>query len=226
MKKTNIVFGSILALALVYSSPAFSENGPSGASGMLSAGEMRAAIKSGGSFTSQSNVLNGGTQVRYGGTEASRSAPITNANTIHNLNTKGYAAGPGETTIFSGAAVSSIVTNAVSQAQTVYNGGKNIVDYASYELNRGVSAAMGNAVTALQNSHQAVAHSLNLPVINTQSVSSNAQVGKWVSTSPNDKVINGVAVSDEGADYWMGGRPANVKINPSGNMHLPPVELP
>jgi hypothetical protein len=165
MGKTNIYLGIILALVLLCSSPAFAGDESLGAQGMLSAREMRAVSKSGGVITSQSNVLNGGAQVRYGhdGTAPS-TASITSANTVNNLNTNGRSAGPGGTTILSGTTVSNMVTNAVSQTQTIYTGGKNMVDNASYGMNRGASAAMSNAVNALQVGSNPVIASITDPV--------------------------------------------------------------
>jgi hypothetical protein len=159
MRKTQIYPGIILALVLLYSSPAFARNHESegiGAQGMLSAGEMKTATKSGGTFTSQSNVFNGGTQVRYhsDGNAPSgpilnprtdpRSAPITNANTINQLNTKGYSGGPGGTVILSGTGVSSTVSRAMSSP----------------------NGSMDRAVNALQSTTNAIAQHLNLPVVN------------------------------------------------------------
>jgi hypothetical protein len=144
MKKTPIYLVIILALILLYSNPVFSGDESVGAQGMLSARELRAASRSGGTITSQSNVLNGGIQVRYGGDEKSRSAPITNANTVNQLNTKGYAGGPGGTIILSSAGVSNIVSRAMSSSQ----------------------GSMDRAVNALQSTTNAIAQHLNLPVVN------------------------------------------------------------
>ena len=116
MRKAQVYSGIILTLALLYSDPVFAGDKSFGVQGMSSAGgmrtssfqgmsgagETRTAIKSGGTFTSQSNVINVGTQVRYGGDEKSLSAPITNANTMTQLNTKGYSSGPGGSVILSG----------------------------------------------------------------------------------------------------------------------------
>jgi Flp pilus assembly pilin Flp len=140
-------------------SPTFSENvssagnGSNGADGMLSAGEMRAVIKSGGTITSQSNVLNGGVQVRYGGTEATRSAPITNANEVRNinanLNTQGHSAGPSGsgTFIVSGSKISEIVQSSYANSgqRDAAAGSVN----SQFGLGRGTSNAMGAAVNGI-----------------------------------------------------------------------------
>jgi hypothetical protein len=115
MKKTQVYLGIILALVLLYSCPLFAGDKSFGVQGMSSAGEirttgfkgmssadeMKTSSKSGGAFTSQSNIANVGTQVRYGGDEKSRSTPMTNANTITQLNTKGYSSSPRGTVILS-----------------------------------------------------------------------------------------------------------------------------
>ena len=123
------------------------------ADGLLSAGEMRAVTKSGGTITSQSNVLNGGIQVRYGGTEASRSAPITNINDVRNinanLNTQGYSAGPSGSGVFivSAAKISEIVQSSYADPeQRQAAAGTSAADFG---LGRGSSSAMGAAVNGI-----------------------------------------------------------------------------
>jgi hypothetical protein len=101
MRRIQVYSGIILALVLLYYSPVFAGD-KFGTQGMFSAGDMKTSIKSGGTFTSQSNIINSGTQVKYGGDERALSAPIANANTATQLNAKGYSAGPGGTVIPSG----------------------------------------------------------------------------------------------------------------------------
>jgi hypothetical protein len=170
MRKTQVYSGIILALVLLYSNPSFARNHESegiGAQGMLSAGEMRTATKAGGTFTSQGNVLNGGTQVRYhsDGNAPSgpilnprtdpRSAPITNANTVNQLNTKGYSGGPGGTVILSGTGVSGIVSRAMSSP----------------------NGSTDRAVSALQSTANAVSQALNLPVMGQSGVTTQISSG-------------------------------------------------
>jgi len=64
----NIRFFALVSILSMLLFPlfAFAENGPHGDEGLLSAREMRAVVNAGGKVMSQSNVLSGGQQVRFG----------------------------------------------------------------------------------------------------------------------------------------------------------------
>jgi len=75
MSKTSIGLGVILALVLVYSRPAFAgDYGPSGADGMLSAYEMKQAMKQGITFDRPGKGPAGGMQGNLGGKSISANA--------------------------------------------------------------------------------------------------------------------------------------------------------
>jgi hypothetical protein len=169
MRSISIFLGMVPVLVLLYSGQIFAEDESLGAKGLLSTRDMRAITKSGGTFTSQGNVLSGGTQVRYGGDEKSRSAAITDANVINQLNTKGQATvmnkGGGTTTIVSGGEISKPLNAAMYNSQ---NNGKT--GDADYGLGRGSSAAMGSAVGVLEAKYGTsaaapTATSINAPVL-------------------------------------------------------------
>jgi hypothetical protein len=125
MRRTCICLGVILALALLYSIPTFAQHGPSGDSGMLSAGEMRAVIKAGGTFDSPNKSGSGG------GMRATFSNGVTaSADEIK-------------------AVVSPSFSNTQAGAALRSAAGTSSVN-SQFGLDRGHSAAMGSAVNAIQ----------------------------------------------------------------------------